>query len=92
MENHAVIKIFRKRRFKANRNSFQDRFGVSSPSISAVKKWAIKFKHGCESVQDDPCEGCPKSATSPEIIEKVHYMILEDQRTKVRIGTICMRN
>jgi hypothetical protein len=30
------------------------------------------------SLEDDPREGLPKSATTPEIIEQVHDMVLDD--------------
>jgi hypothetical protein len=36
------------------------------------------------SLENDPREGRPKSATPPEIIEQVHDMILDDRRMKVR--------
>jgi hypothetical protein len=45
---------------------------------------------GCQSIrgrtslEDDPHEGPPKSATTPEIIEQVHDMVLDDRRMKVR--------
>jgi hypothetical protein len=47
----------------------------SSPSFSTIKEWAAEFKCGCTSFEDDPREGCPKSATTPEIIEQVHDMV-----------------
>jgi len=59
-------------------------YGDSSPSFSTIKKWAAKFKHGHTSLEDDPREGRPKSATTPEIIEQVHNMVLDDQQMKVR--------
>jgi len=59
-------------------------FGDPSPSFSTIKKCAAKFKHGRTSLEDDPREGCPKSATTPEIIEQVHDIILDDQQIKVR--------
>jgi hypothetical protein len=40
------------------------------------------FKHGHINLEDDPREGCPKSATTPEIIEQVYDMVLADQRMK----------
>jgi hypothetical protein len=43
----------------------------------------VEFKHGHTSLEDDPCEGCPKSATTPEIIEQVHDMVLNDGWMKV---------
>jgi transposase len=44
-------------------------YGDSSPSFSTIKKWAAKFKRGCTSLEDDPHEARPKSATTSEIIE-----------------------
>jgi hypothetical protein len=51
------------------------------PSFSTIKKWAAKFKRGRTSLE---LEGRPKSATTPEIIEQVHDMVLDDRRMKVR--------
>jgi transposase len=39
--------------------------------FSTIKKWAAEFKRGHTSTKDDPREGCPKSATPPEIIEQM---------------------
>jgi len=54
-------------------------YGDSSPSFSAIKKWAAKFKCGRTSLEDDPREGRPKSAT-PKITEQVHDMVLDDRQ------------
>ena len=59
-------------------------YGDSSPSFSKIKKWAAEFKRGHTSLEDDPREGRPKSATTPEIIEQMDDMVLVDQRMKVR--------
>jgi len=59
-------------------------YGDFSPSFSTIKKWAAKFKRGRTSLEDDPREGRPKSATTPEIIEQMHDMVLDDRRMKVR--------
>ena len=63
-----------------------------SASFSTIKKWAAEFKRGRTSLEDDPREGRPKSATIPEIIEQVHDMVLDDRRMKVReiAETICI--
>jgi histone-lysine N-methyltransferase SETMAR len=58
-------------------------YGDSSPAFSTINKWAAEFKRGCTSLEDDPREGRPKSATPPEIIKQVHNMVLNDQRIKV---------
>jgi transposase len=55
----------------------------SSPSFSTIKKWAAEFKRGRTSLEDDPCEVRPKSATTPETIEQVHDMLLDDRQMKV---------
>jgi hypothetical protein len=57
--------------------------GDSSPSFSTINKWAAEFKRGPTSLEDDPHEGCSKSAT-PEITEQVHNMVLDDRQMKVR--------
>ena len=41
-------------------------------------------KHGSTSFEDAPREGCPESATTLEISEQVHGMVLDDRRIKVR--------
>jgi len=48
-----------------------------------VKKWAVEFKRGRTSLEDDPREGRPKSATTPEIVEQVRNMVFDDRRMKV---------
>lgn len=48
-------------------------FGGSSPSTSTVKKQAAE--HGQESVLDDTCREVATSATTPEVMDKLHNMI-----------------
>jgi len=40
-------------------------YGDSSPSFSIIKKWAAEFKRGRTGL-DDPREGRPKRATTPD--------------------------
>jgi len=58
-------------------------YGDSSLSFSTIKKWAAEFKRGRTTLEDDPRKGHPKSATTPEIIEQVHDMLLDDWRMNV---------
>ncbi|CAK9803078.1 hypothetical protein ANTQUA_LOCUS3572 [Anthophora quadrimaculata] len=37
----------------------------ATSSLSTVKKWAALFKSGRTSLEDDPREGHPKTATTP---------------------------
>jgi transposase len=59
-------------------------YGDPSPSFSTIKKWAAEFKRGRTSLEDNPCEGRPKSATTPEINEQVNDVVLDDRQMKVR--------
>jgi transposase len=84
-EYHMVIKVFVKEGLTPIEihSKFIKVYGDSSPSFSTIKKWAAQFKLGCTSLEDDSHEGCPKSATTPEIIEQVHDMVLDDPQMKV---------
>jgi transposase len=82
----AVIKLFVKEGLTPNKthSKFIKVYGDCSASFSTIKKWAAEFKRGRTSLEDDPLEGRPKSATTPDIIEQVHDMVLDDRRMKVR--------
>ncbi|XP_030745483.1 protein GVQW3-like [Sitophilus oryzae] len=56
----------------------------SAPSFTTIKFWAAEFKHGRKSLGDDERSGRPKTATTDDNIAKVHQMVLDDRRIKVR--------
>ena len=56
----------------------------SAPSFTKVKYWAAEFKRGRKSLGDDECSGRPKTATTDENVAKVHQMVPDDRRIKVR--------
>ena len=58
--------------------------GESAPSYATVKNWVAEFKRGRTSIEDEPRSGRPKTATTTEIVAKVHDMVLNDRRKKVR--------
>jgi hypothetical protein len=86
IEYRVVIKFCVKEELMPNEihSKFIKVYEDSSPLFSTIKKWAAEFKCGHTSLEDDPCEGRPKSATPPQIIEKVHGMVLDDWQIKVR--------
>ena len=43
-----------------------------------------QFKHGDFSTCDVPCPGQPKTVTTPEIIDQIHELILEDRRISAK--------
>ena len=56
----------------------------NAPSFTTVKFWAAEFKRGRKSLGDDERSGRPKTATADDNIAKVHQMVLDDRRIKVR--------
>ena len=85
IEYRAVINFFVKEGLTPNEIhlKFINVNGDSSPSFATIKKWAAEFKRGRTGLEDDPRKGRPKSATTPEIIEQVHDMVLDNRRMKV---------
>jgi transposase len=72
IEYRAVIKFLVKEGLTPNEihSKFIKVYGDSSPSFSTIKKWTSEFKRVRTSLEGDPREGRPKSATTPEIIEQ----------------------
>lgn len=59
-------------------------YGKSAPSFSTIKFWVAELKRGRTSLYDDERSGRPKTATSNDIVQKVHQLVLDDRRIKVR--------
>ncbi|GIY32947.1 hypothetical protein CEXT_645301 [Caerostris extrusa] len=53
-----------------------------APSNSMVKFWIVEFKHGCKSISEEECPGCPIEVTPPEAFDKIH-IILDVRKLKV---------
>ena len=58
----------------------QETLGSDAVSYSLVKKWVSRFKMGQNDIQDDPRSGRPISTTTPENVEAIHEMILQNRR------------
>jgi len=54
--------------------------GEDSSSYATVKIWVAQFKRGDFSTCDVPRPGRPKAVTTPEIIDQIHKLILEDRQ------------
>jgi len=52
--------------------------GEHAPLYATIKNRVAQFKHGDFSTCDVPHPGRPKTVTTPEIIDQIHELILED--------------
>ena len=52
--------------------------GEHAPSYATIKNWVARFKRGDFSTCDASRPGRPKTFTTPEIIDQIHKLILED--------------
>jgi len=86
IQYRAVIKLFVKEGLTPNKihSKFIKVYVDCSALFSTITKWAAEFKRGRTGLEGDSRDGRPKSATTPEIIEQVHYTVLDDRRMKVR--------
>ena len=50
-----------------------------APSYATVKDWVAQFKRGDFSTCAAPRPGRHKTVTTPEIIDQIHELILEDR-------------
>ena len=53
--------------------------GEHAPSYATTKIWVVQFKRGDFTTCDAPHSGQPITVTTPEIIDQIHEIILEDR-------------
>ena len=59
-------------------------YGTSAPANSTVIYWFAEFKRGRTSTKTIPSPGRPNEVTTEEMIEKIHDIVLNDRRVKLR--------
>jgi len=74
----------------------KETLGEYVPSYGTVKNWVVQFKRGDFSTCDAPRPGRPKTVTTPEIIDQIHELILEDRLISAKsiaeqLGISCER-
>ena len=62
----------------------RETFGKNASSYATVENWVAQFKRGDFSTCDAPHPGRHKTVTTPEIIDQIHELILEDSRISVK--------
>jgi len=69
---------------KGIRAILTETLGEHAPSYATVKNWVAQFKRDNFSTCDAPLPGRHKTVTTPEIIDQIHELILEDRRISVK--------
>jgi len=62
----------------------KETLGEHAPSYATVKNWVAQFKRGDFSTCDTPRPGRLETLTTPEIIDQIHELILEDRRISAK--------
>jgi len=80
METRAVIKFFfcQGKAPKEIHAILIETLREHAPSYVTIKNWVAQFKRGDFSTCDAPHPGRPKTVTTPQIIDQIHKLILED--------------
>jgi len=87
METRAVVKFLfscKARRRKEIHATLTETLGENAPSYATVKNWVTQFKCGDFSTCDTPRPRRPKTVTTPDIIDQIHELILEDRRISAK--------
>ena len=62
----------------------EETLGEHATSYDTIKNWVAQFKRSDFSTCDTPCPGRPKTVTTPEIIDQIHELNLEDRRISAK--------
>jgi len=86
MVTQAVIKFFFFARQDAEGNSRHSERKIRGicTIVCYRQNWATQFKRGDFSTCDAPRPGRQKTVTTPEIIDQIHDLILEDRRISAK--------
>jgi len=86
MKTRAVLKYFflQGKAPKKIHATLVGKLGEHVPSYDTVKNWVAQFKRGDFSTCDSPRPGRPKTVTTPEIIDQIHEVIVEDRRISTK--------
>jgi len=80
----AVIKIFFFCKARKIHAILTETLGENAPWYDTVKNWMAQFKRDDFSTCDAPRPGRPTTVTTPEIIDQIHELILEDRRISAK--------
>jgi len=82
IQTPAVLKFFflQGKALKEIHAILKETLGEHTPSNTTVKNLVAQFKRGDFSTCVAPRPGRPKAVTTPEFIDQIHELMLEDRR------------
>jgi histone-lysine N-methyltransferase SETMAR len=85
-EFRVLIKYYflRKKTITEVKAKLDKHFPDTSPSFGMIHKWFTEFRCGRASTEDAERPGRPNEVTTPEMINKIHDIVLNDPKVKVR--------
>ena len=66
-----------------NKAKLDKYYSDSAPSYGMVQKWLTEFHYGRTNTETIPSSGRPNEITTPELINKIHDIVLNDPKIKV---------
>ena len=87
IETRTVIFFFARQGAEGNSRYSERNIRGNAPSYATVKNWVANIKCGYFSTCDAPCPGRPKTMITPEIVDQIHELILEDRRISTKAIT-----
>ena len=78
---HSYLKGLTPKEIKAKLDEVHS---TSAPVFATVYNWVNEFKRDRASRKNEHRSRCPMEVTTPEMIDKIHDMVLSDRRIKVR--------
>ena len=79
-----VIKYFHSKGPTNVKAELDSNLRESAPSFITIKYWEAGFKRDRTTCQDEHRSGRQNEVTTIEMVEKIHEMVLDDRRLKVR--------
>ena len=78
----AVIQYLHKKGLtpKDIHNDMVATLGKDAPPYATVKRWVAELKRGRQSLEDDPHPGRPVTVATPEMVNKVHDIVMTDRQ------------
>ena len=81
---HEVFFFLKGKALKEIHAIVTDTLGEHAPSYATVKNGVAQLKRSDFSTRDAPRPGRPKTMTTPEFIDQIHELILEDCRISAK--------